>query len=108
MLLSLLVAVPLVLISSNEIIRLLTDQNITKAHSKHIPTHVCKTAGLKIIYVEQDDELQDIILSIHHASTLTIMNTPDVKIIENQNGQSFISQYSSSVSPNFIRENKTL
>lgn len=78
------------------IIRLLTDQNLTKSHTRHIPTPTCKNYGLKIVEMEEDQELQDIILSIHHASALTIMNTHVVKIIENQNKQAYISTYSKS------------
>ena len=80
----------------DNIIRLLTDQNLTKSHARHIPTPTCKDYGLKIIEIEKDQDLQDTILSVHHASTLTIMNTPAVKIIENQNGQAYISTYSKS------------
>ena len=78
----------------NRIINILTNQNITKSHSRHIPTPVCKEIGLKIFEMEKDQELQDIILSIHHATTLTIMNTDVIKITENQNGQAYISRYS--------------
>ena len=88
------------------IIRLLTSQNITKSHSRHIPTSVCQHSGLKVDYMEDDQELQDLILSIHHTSTLTVMNTPAVKIIENQNGQSYISKYTRS--PNLARDNRSL
>ena len=76
------------------IIRLLTDQNLTKSHSRHIPMPVCQNAGLRITEMEGDQELQDVILSIHHASALTIMNTSVIKIIENHNGQAYISGYS--------------
>ncbi len=76
------------------IIRSLTDQNLTKSHSRHIPMPACQNTGLKITEMEKDHELQDIILSIHHSSALTIMNTPAIKIIENQNGQAYISGYS--------------
>lgn len=76
------------------IIYLLTDQKITKSHSRHIPTSVCKTSGLKIKDIEDDQELQDLILSIHHTSALTIRNTSAIKIIENQYGQAYISTYS--------------
>lgn len=78
----------------NDIIRLLTDQNLTKSHTRHIPAPICKNYGLKIVEMEKDQDLQDIILSIHHASALTIMNTYVVKIIENQNSQAYISTYS--------------
>ena len=76
------------------IIRFLTDQKRIKSHSRHIPMPVCQEIGLKIAEMENDQELQDIILSIHHASVLTLMNTPAIKIIENQNGHAYISRYS--------------
>ena len=76
------------------IIQLLTNQELTRSHTRHIPTPVCKSSGLKIIEMEEDHDLQDDILSIHHASVLTIMNTDAIKIIENQNGQAYISRYS--------------
>ena len=77
----------------SNIIRILTSQDVTKSHSRHIPMPVCQGSGLKIFAIEKDQELQDIILSLHHASALTIMNTPAVKIIENQNGEAFITRY---------------
>ena len=76
------------------IIQLLTDSNLTKSHARHISTPSCKSYGLKINEIEKDQDLQDIILSVHHASALTIMNTFAVKIIENQNGKAYISTYS--------------
>ena len=78
----------------DSIIRLLTDQELTKSHARHIPTPVCKRRGLKIVDIEDDDELQDVILSIHHASALTIMRRPAIKIIENQNGKAYVTGYS--------------
>ena len=76
-----------------KIIKLLTDQDITKSHNRHISTPVCIEAGLKITQMEEDQELQDIILSVHHASALTIANTTAVKITENQNGKSYVTKY---------------
>lgn len=76
------------------IISLLTDQKITRSHSRHIPSPVCKEVGLKVYDMEDDQELQDIILSIHHASALTVKNTDAIKITENQNGDAYISTYS--------------
>ena len=80
----------------DDIIFLLTSQKLTKSHSRHIPTSVCKEEGLKIFEIEKDQELQDMILSIHHASALTIRNTNAIKITENQDGQAYISTYSGS------------
>ena len=75
------------------IINLLTNQDLTKSHARHIPIPACMGSGLKITEIEDDQELQDIILSIHHASALTIKNTPAIKITENQNGKAYISSY---------------
>lgn len=90
----------------NNIMDILTDQNITKSHFRHIPTPVCMQSGLKVKYIEDDQELQDIILSIHHASTLTIVNTSSQNH-RKSNGQSYISQYTAK-SSNIARENKSL
>jgi len=52
-----------------------------------MPEHKLEGAEL-----ENDHELQDIILSTHHASAQTITNTPVIKITENQNGQACVSR----------------
>ena len=39
----------------------------TKSHGRHLSAKDCKNLGLKISYMEDDDEFQDIVLSIHHA-----------------------------------------
>lgn len=48
--------------------------------------------GLKVVPFDGvgNDDLQDAILSVHHASVLTFIQTPAYKIIENQNGVAFI------------------
>lgn len=78
----------------DKILQVFTEQGITKSHARHIPKSVCHGVGLNIKDIENDQELQDIILSIHHASVLTIMNTHAIKIIENQNAQAHITKYS--------------
>ena len=46
--------------------------------------------GLKIKDLESDNELQDAVLSVHHACIIMLANTAAAKIIENQNGTAFI------------------
>ena len=77
----------------DDIVRLFSSHDITKSHGRHISTNDCKKIGMKIMQIENDQDLQDIILSIHHACALTITNTSVFKIIENQNGQAFLSTY---------------
>ncbi len=45
----------------------------------------------KSLMLEDDAELQDKVLSIHHSTMITISSTKAAKIIENQNGVSFIN-----------------
>jgi len=45
---------------------------------------------LNIENLENDQELQDLVLSVFHATTHTFNGTTAVKIIENHNGKAFI------------------
>lgn len=73
-------------ISSN-----LNENNNSKTHGRHFNIDFCKDIGLKVERLEDDDNFQDIILSLHHANMLSISSAPVVKIIENQNGKSYIA-----------------
>lgn len=61
-----------------------------KSHGRHISREMLKTKGLKIEDLEADQELQDLVLSIFHATTHTFSATGAVKIVENHNGKAFI------------------
>ncbi|MBQ7561129.1 MAG: hypothetical protein IJS99_04775 [Synergistaceae bacterium] len=41
--------------------------------------------------LEDDNTLQDLVLSVHHAYVITFGSTPAFKIIENQDSKAFIS-----------------
>lgn len=61
-----------------------------KSHNRHIGKIQAKNIGLKIEDLEKDDKLQDLALSVFHATTHTFSGTSAVKIIENHLGKSFI------------------
>lgn len=73
-----------------QISNLLGKQSTSKNHSRHINRAVAKDSGLVIEDLEDDNELQDLILSLHHALTITFSQTPACKVIENQDGISHI------------------
>lgn len=64
-----------------------------KIHGKHINRDELRSRGLKITNLEEDQEQQDIILSIFHATTHTFSHSGAVKIIENHLGSAFINQF---------------
>lgn len=78
---------------AQEIADLLASHDITKSHGRHLAPHVCEEWGLKIEMMENDQKLQDLILSIHHCAVLTISNTNAAKLIENQKGKSVIQTF---------------
>jgi ClpP class serine protease len=61
------------------------------SHERHFSAEYARAAGLEILNIEDDDKLQEAILSVHHACIHTLRETGAVKIIENHNGVAFIS-----------------
>lgn len=65
------------------IVSFLNDHSQSKIHARHFSLQTCEEIGLKISKLEDDDELQDLVLSVHHISMITLQHTAAVKIIEN-------------------------
>jgi hypothetical protein len=75
---------------ARKIARELTNVKTHKEHGRHIHADDARKMGLKIIDLESDNELQDAVLSVHHAFVITLQNTPAAKIIENHLGAAFV------------------
>lgn len=75
----------------NEIVAKFNDHKVSKTHSRHFSADFCKSVGLKINMMENDQKLQEKILSMHHAYIISLNSTNAVKIIESQNNKSQIS-----------------
>ena len=76
----------------DKVIHELGDHALTKSHARHFSMKYLHDTlpELKIIELEEDNEFQDLVLSVHHACIQTLAATPAVKIIENQNGIAYI------------------
>lgn len=70
----------------------LGDHALTKSHARHISAQKAKEIGLNVIQLEDNAELQDLVLSVHHACVHTFYSTPAVKLIENHKGVAYIEQ----------------
>ena len=64
-----------------------------KSHSRHIPRDEVERRGLAVTRLEDDEVLQDLALSVFHATTHTFAGTPAVKIVESHTGRAFIKQH---------------
>ncbi len=75
---------------AERIVTALTDFSGNKAHEKHIHFDECREIGLEVELLEDNQTLQDLVLTVHHCYMHSLMNTPAFKMIENQNGAAFV------------------
>jgi hypothetical protein len=66
--------------------------DIHKTHARSISREDAELRGVRIEKLEDDQALQDAVLSVHHAFMITLQSTPAVKIIENHLGRKVVSQ----------------
>lgn len=59
-------------------------------HGRHFGSAAAAALGLNIKNLEDDPKLQDAVLSVHHACTLTFSKTSAGKLVENQNGKGLV------------------
>lgn len=67
-------------------------QATSKNHARHISREDAVRMGVEVLELESDQELQDIVLTLHHSLTHTFSQTPAVKIIENHLGTCYVTQ----------------
>jgi ATP-dependent protease ClpP protease subunit len=74
------------------VVKKLTDYSGNKTHDRHIEFDECKRIGLTVTAIEADQQLQDLVLTVHHCYMHSLMNTASYKIIENYLGAAFVKQ----------------
>ncbi|MDX2059475.1 MAG: hypothetical protein SFV24_16815 [Gemmatimonadales bacterium] len=73
------------------IVKELGDHALTKSHARHLSAARCHQIGITVKMLEADQALQDAVLSVHHASILTLAGTAAFKLIENHEGVASVS-----------------
>lgn len=73
-----------------KILQTFSNHQEQKSHSRHISRSECDDVGLKILKLEDNQELQDAVLTAHHMFFHTFSRTTAVKIIENHNGVAYL------------------
>lgn len=71
----------------------LNNPSNTKEHSRHIHFDGATELGLKVEALEDDQDLQDKVLTLHHAYMATLLNTNTSKLIESHHGKKLILSY---------------
>lgn len=72
------------------VITALTEYDEVKLHERQIGYMEARDIGLRISLLEDQQELQDLVLTLHHCYVHTLSNTPAFKLIENHDGASFV------------------
>ena len=96
---------------SRKIASWLADHKRFKSHGRHLSRGQLEEKGLVVRPLEEDDLLQDLSLSVFHATTHTFAATNAVKIVENHTGRAFIKhmavQITGGESPPFVQADLT-
>jgi len=74
----------------DQIIDALTAYDEVKLHERQIGYQEARSIGLKIKLLEDDQQLQDLVLTVHHCYGHTLGNTAAFKMIENHKGDAFV------------------
>jgi Serine dehydrogenase proteinase len=77
-----------------KIVKELTDDDVMKNHGRHVHIDQCRALKLRIVDLEGDQQLQDLVLTVHHAFMQTVSEATHVtKIVENHRGVALVSNY---------------
>lgn len=74
----------------DQIVETLCEHSSSGMHDRHYSYDAAKRMGLKVSRLEDDQTLQELVLSLHHAYMCTFSMTPSIKIIESSGNQPWI------------------
>ena len=75
---------------AKKIVASLSSRDDNREHARHIHAERCIEMGLKVAALEDDQELQDLVLTVHHACNQMLSRMKVSKLIENQIGSSYV------------------
>lgn len=75
---------------TTKILKEFSDHKTNKSHARHISKDKCKEIGVSVIDMEADNDLQDLILTVHHSFMHTFSHSTATKIVENHLGVAYI------------------
>jgi len=76
---------------ARKVVEKLSSHSVTLSHDRHFSADQVRRLGLNVAPLETPPELQEAVLTVHHAMILTLGETPAVKIIENHLGSAYVT-----------------
>lgn len=75
---------------AEKVVKEFSDRTTTYNHARHLNIDHCIKSGLKIVRLEKDPVLQDLVLTVHHAFMHTFAMSRALKIVENHLGVAMV------------------
>lgn len=75
---------------ANAVAEFLSNYDSFKSHGRRVDRRALRDLGVDVLDLEEDKQLQDDVLSVHHAFNHTMAATGAVKIVENNLGKAFV------------------
>ena len=75
---------------ASEVAAWFADFSRFKSHNRPVTINDVIGQGLVVTRLEDDQELQDLVLSVHHAVRHTFNDTGTTKLIENHHGRTYL------------------
>lgn len=72
------------------VLKELGEHKTTLNHGRHVCAETAQQMGLNVKMLEDEKELQDVVLTAHHACTVSFLKTQACKIIENHEGRGLV------------------
>ncbi|MYA51859.1 MAG: serine protease [Chloroflexi bacterium] len=66
------------------------DYDSFQSHGRRVGPQPARNQGVHVTRLEDDHDLQDAVLSVHHAAMHTFSNTMSAKIVENHHGRAWV------------------
>jgi hypothetical protein len=80
--------------------RYFADFKAFKSHGRRVSRDDARAVGINVVDLESSPDLQDAVLSVHHAIRHTFTGTATVKLVENHHGRAYIESVSVQVVQN--------
>jgi len=75
---------------AKNIVQSLSSRDDNREHARHIHAERCREIGLNIAALEDDQDIQDLVLTVHHACSQTLARMNVAKLIENNLGACYL------------------
>lgn len=73
------------------VVDLLCEHKNSAMHNRHFSHEDLAERGLKVVMLEDDNDLQDLVLTLHHTYMISFQKTSAVKVIESSGGGRWIA-----------------